>query len=132
MTTSARTPDTTARSPLFSALVGITTLLVLLQGLWAGLFLGGSSQSFVGVHNWGGNLSLLTALGATGVGYLQLRARRDLWIGALVLTLALVLEIGLGQAVDASGGATLAVHVPLAMLIMGLAVWIPLRTRARA
>jgi hypothetical protein len=59
-----------------------------------------------------------------------LRHRRDLLAGTALLFVLLVVELGLGFAVEDSGGAV-AVHVPLAMLIMGVAVWLPVAARRR-
>ncbi|MEO7060762.1 MAG: hypothetical protein ABI083_13665 [Lapillicoccus sp.] len=83
------------------------SLVIILQGLWAGVFLqhGGerdSAQSWIEIHARGGEV-------------------------AIVLTLA-VAAVG-GLIVDASGDTLTAVHVPLALLIMGIAIWIPVRAR---
>jgi hypothetical protein len=134
MATSERPSTTTdhrAVHPAWSALVGLTTLGVLLQGLWAGLFLrrgAGSPQTWVEVHQHGGEVTVLLALLATVAAAVWLRSRRDLLIGTALLFLLLVVELGLGMAVDDAGGAV-AVHVPLALLIMGLAVWLPVAAR---
>jgi hypothetical protein len=45
----------------------------------------------------------------------------------VLLLVLLVVEYFLGRA----GGASVAVHVPLAMLLMGLAVWLPMAARRR-
>lgn len=141
MTTSVGTTgDTETRTPhkIFSALTGVVALLVLLQGLWAGIFLEhdgerDASESWITTHARGGELAIVIAIAATVWALLKLRSRRDLWIGAAVLVVALVVESYLGGLIKDSGKDTLtAVHVPLAMLIMGLAVWLPLRARRSA
>ncbi len=117
--------------PAWSALVGLTTLGVLLQGLWAGLFLRrGDNGGWVAVHQHGGEATVLLALLATVAAAVWLRHRRDLLAGTALLFVLLVVELGLGFAVEDSGGAV-AVHVPLAMLIMGVAVWLPVAARRR-
>ena len=64
--------------------------------------------------------------------FVWLRQRRkDLLIGSAALTVLLVLESYIGGEVGGRPGLT-AVHFPLAMALMGLAVWLPLRTRGRA
>jgi len=124
-----------ARSSLFNALVGLTTLVVLLQGVWAGIFLEhdgkrDASSSWIEVHARGADLAILLAAAAAVTAFVQLRSRRDLWLGAGVLTVLLVLESYLGGVIRDAGQDTLtAVHVPLAMGIMALAVWLPLRSR---
>ena len=65
-----------ARSPLYSALVGLASLGVLLQGVWAGLFIregkdfdATSAQSnFVEVHDWGARIAIVLALAARTLG----------------------------------------------------------------
>lgn len=61
-----------------------------------------------------------------------LRHRSELWVGGLALTLLMVVEgyIG-GLVVDDSKDTLTAVHVPLAMAIMALVIWLPLRARGR-
>jgi hypothetical protein len=116
--------------PLWSALIGLTTLGVLLQGLWAGLFLrrGASGRdTWVAVHQHSGEATVTLALLATVAAVLWLRHRTDLLGGTVLLLVLLVVEYFLGRA----GGGSVAVHVPLALLIMGLAVWLPVAARRR-
>jgi len=136
MSASVRTPvseDTTpARSAAFSALVGLASLGVLLQGVWAGLFLHegqDNDSTWVEVHARGAEITLLLAVVATAVAIARLRSRRELVIGSVLLTLGLVLEAFLGGLVGDHAGLQ-AVHIPLAMALMGLAVWLPLRARS--
>lgn len=135
--TAERAAGAPARSPLFSALIGLTALAVLLQGLWAGIFLEhdgerDSAQSWIDVHARGADVAILLAALATVVALWKLRQRKDLWIGSGVLTVVLVLESYIGGLIrDASKDTLTAVHVPLAMLLMGLVVWLPLRARQR-
>jgi heme A synthase len=120
---------------LFAPLIGLTALAVLLQGLWAGIFLEhdgrrDEASGWIDVHARGADLAILLAAAATVVAFLALRARRDLWIGSGVLTALLVLEAYLGGLIRDQGKDTLtAVHVPLAMALMGMVVWLPLRAR---
>jgi hypothetical protein len=115
--------------PAWSALVGLTTLGVLLQGLWAGLFLrrDGDHRSWVSVHQHGGEATVTLAVLAAVAAVIWLRGRRDLLVGTVLLAALLVVEYFLGRA----GGASVVVHVPLALLIMGLAVWLPVAARRR-
>ena len=135
MTTPATEPSTPAtdrsRSPLYSALVGLASLGVLLQGVWAGLFIHEGRDydpHWVAVHSLDGQVTTALALVATVIAFVQLRARRDLVLGTALLTVLLVVEVGLGQAVGRSH-ALQVVHIPLALALMGLAVWLPLRAR---
>jgi hypothetical protein len=126
-----------ARTTLFSALTGLAALAVLLQGLWAGIFLEhdgrrDDASGWIDVHARGGEVALVLAVLAAAVALWKLRARRDLWIGSLVLVVLLVLESYLGGLIRDDGkDAVTAVHVPLAMAIMAVAVWLPLRARVR-
>ena len=128
------TGTTAPRSTLFSAVIGLAALAVLLQGVWAGLFLreGGYRDSWVEVHARGGEVAIALAFVATVIAVVRLRARRELVIGSAALTVLLLLEAFLGGKVsdDHSLGAQV-VHVPLALALMGLAVWLPTRATRR-
>jgi heme A synthase len=122
-----------ARSPLFSALVGLASLGILLQGVWAGLFIHEGHdfrQSWVNVHSIGGSVVGALALIAMIVALVQLRHRRDLVVGSIVFFLLLVLEIFLGGLIGDTP-ALAAVHIPLALVLMGMAVWLPRRAAGR-
>jgi heme A synthase len=124
-------PGARTRSPLYGTLIGLTTLGVLLQGLWAGLFIREHedySPRWVAVHALDGQVTTALALVATVVAFVQLRGRRDLLLGSAALTLLLVAEVAIGQGVGRSH-ALQVVHVPLALALMGLAVWLPVRAR---
>jgi hypothetical protein len=135
---SSRTDEAPVRrgagSPLYSALIGLAALAVLLQGLWAGLFLRDEherSESWVGVHAHGADVAILLAALATVVAFVKLRERKDLVAGTAALTVLLVVESYIGGIVGEHGGWA-AVHVPLAMALMGLVVWLPFRASRSA
>lgn len=123
------------RSRLFAAVSGLAALVVLLQGLWAGIFLEHDGErdaagTWIDVHARGGEIALVLAVVAAVVAWLRLRSRKDLLAGSVALVVLLVAESWLGGLIrDDSQDALTAVHVPLAMAIMGLAVWLPLRAR---
>ena len=127
----------TARTTLFSALTGLASLAVLLQGLWAGIFLEHDGRrddagGWIDVHARGGEVALVLAVAATVVALWRHRPRKDLWIGSLALVVLLVLESYLGGLIRGDSKDTLtAVHVPLALAIMAVSVWLPLRARAQ-
>jgi len=127
----------TTSSPVFSALIGLAALAVLLQGLWAGIFLEHDGQrdaaaSWIDVHARGADIGILLGILATAYAVWKLRSRRDLWVGSAVFTVLMILEGYIGGLIRDAGKDTLtAVHVPLAMALMALAVWLPLRARQR-
>ena len=133
MATTEHTSATTAKPhPAWSALIGLTSLGILLQGLWAGLFLrrDADGSTWVSVHQHAGETTVLLALLATVAAAFWLRRRRDLLIGTALLSVLLVVELVLGYTIEGSSGAVV-VHVPLALLLMGLAVWLPTAARSR-
>ncbi len=119
----------------YQALLTVTALGVLLQGLWAGIFLQHDGQrdasaGWIDVHARGADLCILLAATATALAFVKLRERRDLWAGSGVLTVLLVLESYLGGLIRDNGKDSLtAVHVPLALLLTALVVILPLRAR---
>ncbi len=131
--TTPGSPGAHAVPPLWNALIGITTLLVLLQGLWAGIFLEHDGKRddatpWTTLHNIGGSVAVVVALVATFVAFRQLAHRRDLRNATAALAVLLIAEVGLGQASTSADWLT-AVHVPLALFIMGLCVWLPVHAR---
>lgn len=121
---------------ILSVLLGLAAVLVLLQGLWAGLFLshggeGATADGWMDIHARGADLTIILVLAATIWAFLRLRDRRELWLAAAGLTVLLVLEAYLGGLIrDNSKDSLTAIHVPLAMAMMALVVWLPLRARA--
>jgi hypothetical protein len=136
MTTSTVTSGTESavsahhRSVLVTALLGLAGVAVLLQGLWAGLFLEHDGQrdaagSWIDVHARGGEVALVLAIAATIIAFVKVRTRRDLWAGGLVLAGLLIAESYVGGLIrDDSKDTLTAVHVPLAMAVMGVAAWV--------
>ena len=129
-------PTRTSR-PIFSALIGVSALAVLLQGLWAGIFLEhdgrrDAASSWIDMHARGAEVALFFAVLATVYAFWKHRSRRDLWVGGLVFTALIIAESYIGGLIrDDSQDTLTAVHVPMAMTIMALAVWLPLRARSR-
>jgi heme A synthase len=135
--TSERTPATDraerTRHPLYSALIGLATLGVLLQGLWAGLFVQEGEeyqQNWVQVHALDGEVTIALAALATIAAFVLLRRRMDLALGSAAFTVLLVLEAYIGGLIGDRARLT-AVHFPLALALMGVAVWLPLRATRR-
>lgn len=124
------------RSRTYSVLIALATLAILLQGLWAGLFLQHGNPddagNWVEVHARGGEVALILVVAATITALLRVRARRDLWLGGAVLAALLVVEAFIGGLIRDSGQDSLTpVHIPLGMVIIGLSVWLLARSRRR-
>jgi hypothetical protein len=136
-TTTASNTVSSARNTVFSVLMGISALAVILQGLWAGIFLEHDGQrdaagNWIDVHARGAEVALAFAVLGTAYALWKRRVRKDLWIGGLVFTALIIAESYMGgQIRDASQDTLTAIHVPLAMAIMGLAVWLPVRAARR-
>lgn len=117
---------------VFSALAGLTALGIILQGVWAGIFLSYDERpdNWVHIHDVGAQvtlvLSVLTAIWAVW----KLRADKPLVIGSILQVLLIAGEAHIGGLITDNGDDKLAaVHVPLAMALLGLAVWLPMRAR---
>jgi heme A synthase len=131
--TNAITADLGTRtSKLFSALVGLISLDILLQAVWAGVFIRegkDNNDHWVSVHARGADVVIILAIIATIYASAQLRDRNDLLFGSAALAVLLILEAFLGGKIG-DHPAVEAVHFPLALGLMGLAVWLPLRARS--
>lgn len=122
-------------SAAFSVILALAGIAIVLQGLWAGIFLEHDGKrdaagSWIDVHARGGEVALVLAAMATVIAFVRLRSRRDLWLGGAVLTALLVVESYIGGLIRDQGKDTLtAVHVPLAMAIIGVCAWLLARSR---
>jgi ABC-type uncharacterized transport system permease subunit len=123
-----------ARSgPVFAALVGLTTLAILLQALFAGEFVDrAKAGGWLSAHN--ANAIVVVALGVITAIYAaaMLRASaRPLVIGSAVLAVLLVVQTVIGHAItDDNDNGLLVIHIPLAMLVFGLAIWLSAKARS--
>lgn len=119
------------RSPLYSALNGLSAGLVLLQGVSAGLFLRENADYdplWTQVHGLGGLAAVVLAVASLVVAVLQLRGHKAVVVGTAVFTGLLVVEQVLGFVTEDVPGLA-AVHIPVGMLLMALAVYLPMRAR---
>jgi heme A synthase len=122
---------TRQRSVLFSVLVGLTALAILLQAVWAGIFIRegqDNNDHWVNVHALGADVAIVLAILAIAVAFWQLRSRRDLILGTAALAVLLILEAYLGGLIGDHQDLEV-IHFPLALVLMGLAVWLPFRAR---
>jgi heme A synthase len=125
----ARSASARTRSSLYSAVIGLASLGVLLQGVWAGIFVREHedyAHSWVEVHARGAEVTIVLGVIAFLVAVWQLRSRRDVVVGTAVFAVLLVLEAYIGGEIGGHPGLQV-VHFPLAMALLALAVWLPLR-----
>ncbi|WP_375493557.1 hypothetical protein [uncultured Jatrophihabitans sp.] len=116
----------------FAALTGLTSVLIILQGIWAGMFIRegqDNKESWVEVHDWGARITFVIALIAAVVAVVFLRRHVALLIGSIVLLVLVFVEAYIGGLVGDNPAAE-TVHFPLAMALVGLSVWLPIRSRA--
>ena len=112
----------------FVRLVGLTAVGVLLQAVTAGVFVGQDGRdSWINAHGVIADVTWVLAL-VTAV-YALRRVRptghRRLWIGSALLFVLALAQTGIGHLItDAGMDGLIVVHVPLAMLIFGLAAWL--------
>jgi heme A synthase len=115
-------------------MIGLTSLAIWLQGLWAGLFIregkdfdATSAQSrWVEVHDWGARIAIVLALASLAVAVWRLRVRSDLLVGIAALFILLLVEAYIGGEIG-DHASWPRFHIPLAMALMGLSVWLPAR-----
>ncbi len=133
MTTTSQTtaPSTAPRGlRLFNALVGVTTLGIFVQAVTAGEFVSQENRDgWITAHDISGNATIVVALVTAVLGLVLVRATdRVLAWSALVLFVLLILQTVLGHLItDAKADGWIGVHVPLAFVIVALAVWLAVR-----
>lgn len=131
------TVDTTP-DRLYASLIGVTALAVLLQGLWAGLFIRegkdydatAAQANWVQVHDWGARAAFVLSLAALAAAVWRHRHRKDLVTGTAVLAVLLLLEAYIGGGIGDHPNWP-SYHIPIAMALMALSVWLPLRAMRR-
>ena len=116
---------------IYAGLLSVVGVLIVLQGLWAGVFIREGqdfNDTWVTVHARGADLTILLSLIATVLAVRWFRQRRELLIGTVTLTALLAFEAYLGGLIGTSP-AVEAVHFPIALALVALAVWLPLHAR---
>ena len=130
------TPDgagVLARSgPRFAALTGLTSLAILLQGVFAGEFIDhGAHGGWLNAHDVNGYVVVVLAVVTAAYAVVVLRsAARPLAIGSVALAVLVIAQDGIGHAITNNGSdGLIAVHVPLALLVFGLTIWLSVSAR---
>lgn len=116
----------------YDVLLGLTTLAIFTQAITAGLFVNrdGSTESLITAHGVMADVSWVLALVTAGYAFLKIRRVNSLlFLGSVLLFVLDIAQAGIGHLITDDGVDWLiTVHVPLAMLIFGLAIWLSART----
>ena len=119
--------------PGYAALIGLIALAILLQAIFAGVFIEpGTHSGSLDAHKV--NAVVTAALGLIAAIYacaLLRRAARSLAIGSVVLAVLLIAVDAIGHAItDSSDDGLTPVHIPLALACFGLTIWLSARARS--
>jgi heme A synthase len=112
-------------------LVGLTSLGVLVQAVTAGLFVNQDGRdSWVDVHGVVADVTWVLALVTAAYAFHRLRrTHRTLFVGATALFVLALAQTGLGHLITDKGmDGLIVVHVPVAVLLFGLATWLSVAT----
>jgi hypothetical protein len=126
-------PPATRALRAYSILNGLVLAGVVLQGLWAGGFIGHLDGAiWLQLHRFTAYTLVIVALAAAIVAAVTQRRHRAITGGSAALFILVAIEAELGHEISGGGPAALtAIHVPNAMLITGLAAGLTI-TAARA
>ena len=113
----------------FSALVGLTSVALFVQAVIAGQFVSQKHRGgWIDAHDIVANVVAVLALATMIFTIVRLRkASRALCVGTIVLFVLVVAQITLGhQITDNHQDWLIGVHVPLAFVVFGIAIWLPI------
>lgn len=120
------------RAPVFAALIGLTSLAILLQAVFAGVFIEpGTHSGWLDAHDINADVTGALAIGSAIYAVVWLRAAApSLAIGSTVLAGLVIALAAIGHAIVGSHDDGLTpVHVPLALLAFGLTIWLSVKAR---
>ena len=115
----------------FSALTGLTSLSILAQAVIAGEFVSQKHRNgWIDVHDVVADVVAVLALATMIFTIVTLRKRsRALMVGTIVLFVLVVIQIVIGyQITDNKQDWLIGIHVPLAFIIFGIAIWLPINS----
>jgi ABC-type uncharacterized transport system permease subunit len=122
-----------ARSgPIFAALTGLTALAILLQAVFAGEFVDRANKGgWLSAHSANAIVVVALAVITAVYAFVALReAARALVIGAIALAVLVIVQTLIGHEItDDSHDWLLVIHIPLAMLVFALTIWLSVRAR---
>jgi uncharacterized membrane protein len=119
--------------PGYAVLVGLVAVAILLQGIFAGIFIEpGTHSGALSAHNVNADVALGLAIVAAGYAIAFLRNDDPpLVIGSVVLVAVLIALVAIGHAITGSNDDGLTpVHVPLALFAFGQTIWLIVRARS--
>jgi hypothetical protein len=111
----------------FAALCVLTSAAIFAQAVIAGLFVGHEDEDgWVTVHGVVADVSWVLALAAAVCGVVRLRrGARRLVVASVALFALTLAQTGIGHLItDLGHDGLIVVHVPLAVAIFGLTVWV--------
>lgn len=116
---------------IFNVLAGVTTLAVFLQATSAGIFMsfrgGDAGKPWVTTHEIVADVAVALALATAVVAIVALRRSAPALMGAAIaLVVLLVLQTLIGHWIDGARW-LVAVHVPLALLVFAVTIWLSVR-----
>jgi heme A synthase len=118
---------------VFTTLVGLTSLTVFLQAVLAGEFVDRDNRDgWITAHGVVADVSWVLALATAGVAWRFLRRdHRPLWLASAALFLLDLSQAGIGHLITDYGyDGLIVVHIPVALLLFALAVWLTMRAAA--
>lgn len=120
-------PRSDAPPRAFAALVGLATLGIVVQAVTAGIFVNQEGRDgWVTVHGVVADVTWVSALAAAAYAVARMRrTHRRLTVAAAAFFVLLLAQTGIGHLITDKGmDGLIAVHVPLAVLLFGLAIWL--------
>jgi hypothetical protein len=117
----------------FSALIGVTAVAIFLQAVIAGEFVSQRHRGgWIDVHSIVADVVDVLALATMIFAIVKLRgtSRALLW-GSVILLVLVVVQTFIGHLItDGNQDWLIGIHVPLAFIIFGLAIWMPIQSVA--
>jgi hypothetical protein len=117
----------------FSALVGMTSLAIFVQAITAGEFVSQKHRGgWIDAHDIVADVLAVLALATMIFTIVTMRkSSRALVTGTIVLFVLVVIQLLLGhQITDNNQDWLIGIHVPLAFIIFGIAIWLPINAVA--
>jgi hypothetical protein len=115
----------------FSALVGLTSLAIFGQAITAGEFISQQHRKgWIAAHDVVADIVVVLALATMIFTIVALRrVSRALLIGTIILFVLTVAQMLIGQQItDQDQDWLIGIHVPLAFIIFGIAIWLPIQS----